>query len=133
MTNLQENREARLQRLIQESKARQQERLQPKPHIILKNIIEKNGCWLWNRALSAKGYGNVRYGNTIWRAHRLSFTLYKGEIPEGLLVCHTCDEPSCVNPEHLFLGTAADNTHDCILKGRFNTQPGKSKIHRKAA
>jgi DNA-binding Xre family transcriptional regulator len=73
-----------------------------------------DGCWLWTGAKDGCGYG--RYGNDA--AHRFSFALHKHEIEPGLCVMHTCDEPSCVNPDHLTLGTQADNMRDMASKGR---------------
>ena len=75
-------------------------------------------CWLWFGLVNGKGYGLFSLRNNHVRAHRFSWALHHGPIPEGLLVCHRCDVPNCVNPEHLFLGTEADNTTDMIVKGR---------------
>lgn len=69
------------------------------------------GCWLW--PVSA-GYGQFK-GK---RAHRLSYEAFKGPIPDGLFVCHKCDVPACCNPDHLFVGTASDNSLDMVKKGR---------------
>jgi hypothetical protein len=88
-----------------------------------KFIPEPNsGCWLWTDAVTAKGYGRILVGNKSRIASRVSHYIYKGTIPTGLLVCHTCDTPSCVNPDHLWLGSAADNMKDCSDKGRFSNQ-----------
>lgn len=86
-----------------------------------KYIPEPNsGCWLWLGAISATGYGyfDAREFPGEHRAHRISYRLHKGPIPDGLFVCHSCDQRSCVNPSHLWLGTALDNNRDMIAKGR---------------
>lgn len=75
-------------------------------------------CWLWI-AGQRFGYGGFWLEGKTRLAHRVSWVLHNGVIPEGMCVLHTCDTPLCVNPRHLFLGTYADNTKDCIEKGRF--------------
>ncbi len=81
-----------------------------------------SGCWLWMGAKSPSGYGKICLGSRVEdgtaRAHRVSWELYKGPIPNGALICHHCDVPLCVNPDHLFCGTPKDNTQDMIRKGR---------------
>lgn len=75
-------------------------------------------CWFWMQNKIPRGYGLVGFGSHNMYAHRLAFELHYGINPEGKLVCHTCDNPSCVNPAHLFLGTQVDNIRDCVRKGR---------------
>lgn len=88
--------------------------------------IVRDGCWGWQGYTNGIGYGILtikrrREGiNRNVYAHRISWEIHKGAIPNGLFVCHTCDNPECTNPEHLWLGTNADNMHDCSLKGRQN-------------
>lgn len=78
-----------------------------------------SGCWIWTAATSGlDGYGSFKENGKSRSAHRVSYELFKGEIPEGMCVLHTCDAPPCVNPEHLFLGTSKDNTGDMIQKKR---------------
>jgi hypothetical protein len=92
---------------------------------ISKYKVHSNGCWLWLEGGDKDGYGLIRTGTIKQRAHRLSYKLYRGDIPKGILVCHTCDTPSCVNPEHLFLGTHKDNNKDMRNKGREPNQNGE--------
>lgn len=78
------------------------------------SVDEETGCWVWMLACNAAGYGV--YKNK--RAHRLSWEIYKGPIPENCGVYHKCDRPSCVNPNHLFIGEQMDNVKDMMSKGR---------------
>lgn len=84
-------------------------------------VIKSEGCWTWSAAHDKDGYGLFNFienGLRKCRAHRFVWTLTYGHIPEGLLVCHLCDTPSCVRPDHLFLGTVGDNNRDAFSKGR---------------
>ena len=92
-----------------EDKERFMERVFPEPN---------SGCWLWLGSCSKKGYGRFWYRKHRWSAHRVSFTLFRCEIPKGLHVLHRCDTPSCTNPDHLFLGTNTDNIADRVKKKR---------------
>jgi hypothetical protein len=80
-------------------------------------------CWIWTGYCNPSGYGEIqrgRRGEGAERASRISWEIHFGSIPEEMCVLHRCDNPPCVNPEHLFLGTRADNNHDMINKGRRN-------------
>jgi hypothetical protein len=76
------------------------------------------GCWVWTASFTRGGYGQFGFGGITRRAHRVSWVLHRGPIPDGLWVLHKCDNPPCVNPDHLFLGTCSDNSRDCVAKGR---------------
>lgn len=76
-------------------------------------------CWVWTGDLDPNGYGRVRWQRKHIRAHRLAWAWTNGPIPAGLFVLHRCDNPPCVRPDHLFVGTNADNMRDMVAKGRF--------------
>lgn len=76
------------------------------------------GCAEWQGALDGSGYAQVWCQGKVRKAHRLAFVFVKGPIPEGMCICHTCDNPKCINPAHLFIGTHQDNMSDKDAKGR---------------
>ena len=80
--------------------------------------VPESGCWLWDKCVDNKGYGLFHFGGRTRRAHRVSYELYKEDIPKGKHVLHKCDTPSCVNPDHLYIGTNDDNVQDKVRKGR---------------
>ena len=75
-------------------------------------------CWLWTAAVTANGYGELMIDGRMWTAHRLSWTIANGPIPDGLYVLHHCDVRHCVRPDHLYIGTAAQNSKDAVERGR---------------
>lgn len=94
-------------------------------------VKKSDSCWEWIAALNEKGYGVFGVGKQTDKAHRIAWRLLIGEIPKRLFVCHKCDNPKCVRPNHLFLGTNHDNVKDMIAKGRNSPPPpmaGHNKI-----
>src|SRR5690349_17498383 len=83
-----------------------------------KYVVQPNGCWLWSAAQTVGGYGKFKVRGSSARAHRFSYEHASGSIPDGMFVCHRCDEPRCVNPDHLFLGSPKENMLDMVAKGR---------------
>lgn len=83
-------------------------------------INKTASCWEWTACKTEHGYGRISIGGRPVKAHRVSYGIYMGKIPHGLCVLHRCDNPSCVNPFHLFIGTALDNISDMHMKGRGN-------------
>lgn len=85
------------------------------------NKVDEKGpddCWLWTGSVDAHGYGQIGYQKKIIKAHRYSWEINNGPIPKGECVLHACDNPTCVNPRHLFLGSRPDNIIDMTFKGR---------------
>lgn len=86
-------------------------------------FVRGDGCWLWTAYRDKDGYGHFTESTLPVPAHRYSYRLYVGEIPAAILVCHKCDNPACVKPEHLFLGTQKENLADQRSKGRAAGKP----------
>jgi len=91
-----------------------------------------DGCWVWTGYIRPDGYGEVCFKRHRYLVHRAAYELAYGPIPEGLSICHTCDVRPCLNPVHLFAGTAADNAHDMIAKGRNRYKPHKGEKNGRA-
>lgn len=89
--------------------------------------VDKNGdgCWLWKATKIPDGYGMFYLRGHMILSHRFAWELTNGPIPKGLEVLHKCDNPPCVRPEHLFLGSKSDNIRDCVKKGRNNPSKGE--------
>lgn len=91
------------------------------------------GCWIWQRHKDTKGYGTLGRHRKIWKAHRISYFMFHADASldvltnKTLFVCHKCDKPACINPEHLFLGTSRDNVYDSIKKGRWPVGVNKTQ------
>lgn len=92
----------------------------------MSEFSDPNTCWNWPMSRTKSGYGQLSTSNgssktrELHYAHRVASFLVEGPLPKGLYVCHTCDNPSCFNPNHLFRGTPKDNSQDCVSKGRLN-------------
>lgn len=91
-------------------------------------VVKTDGCWNWNGTKFQSGYGAIGIGGILKRAHRVSWELKNGPITNGLHVLHKCDNPGCVRPDHLFLGTQKDNMVDKTKKGRQAPGPTGSKL-----
>lgn len=86
--------------------------------VFRKHVKKTSTCWKWVSTKSRGGYGKLKKNDVTWLAHRFVWTIINGPIPHKYVVCHRCDNPSCVRPSHLFLGTHSDNTRDAVKKGR---------------
>lgn len=90
------------------------------------HTVSHTGCWEWSGSKNQDGYGRVRWNSRLESAHRVSYELYKGTYEKTKHICHTCDNPSCINPDHLWLGDYKSNNLDKKTKGRAigNSMPG---------
>lgn len=95
--------------------------------------VDRSGdCWIWTAYRQRAGYGQLTVNRRHWLAHRFAWLLCNGAIPMALDVLHRCDNPPCVRPDHLFLGTHSDNMKDCVAKGRHRNSPSRGEANHKA-
>lgn len=88
--------------------------------------LSSNGCWEWTGTkMQKEDYGIAHFNGGRYRAHRLSYLYHKGQIKEGMLICHTCDNPICINPSHLYQGTPKQNSSDMVIRNRQNKLKGE--------
>jgi hypothetical protein len=92
---------------------------------------DPGGCWVWTAYRNQKGYGQIQVDNHPHRTHRVAWSLANGPIPEGMSVLHSCDNPACVNPAHLHLGTVADNNQERCERGRSYKPIGEANFRAK--
>lgn len=90
--------------------------------------VPESGCWIWEGYLTKDGYGQITISDKGHRTHRVAWELVNGPIPHGMLVCHRCDTPTCINPNHLFIGSHSDNLRDAMNKGRKQPPPNPGKL-----
>jgi hypothetical protein len=92
----------------------------------MRKVVKSSGCWRWKGQKNQAGRGQFSYRGRLYNAPRTSYRLFKGRVSRTLHVLHKCDNPNCVNPKHLFLGTQRDNARDMVIKGRQNDTRGES-------
>lgn len=83
--------------------------------------VSRSGCWLWRRGRMGEGYGILKFRSVVSYAHRVAYELFRGPIPPGRLICHTCDTKACVRPDHLYAGNHSTNLRDVWARQRRRT------------